>query len=82
MQVIKHNGSMEEFNIKKIEEVYDRITSSFNGGDKVTYSFSHLEENIKMFLIDKISTVDINKIIIKSAINLISINTPKWDLIA
>lgn len=78
MKVTKSNWTQEEFNMWKIENVYKRIIRWLNK----QCPFSHLEENIKTFIVDWISTENINKIIIKSAISLITHQNGDWQYVA
>lgn len=76
--VTKNNWTTEPFNMDKIRETYKRICYWFNS----KCPFSELEQNIENFIIDWISTQDINKIIIRSAISLISPKNTSWEYIA
>ena len=78
MIVTKNDWSTEDFDIGKIREAYKRICYGLN----TKCPFSELENNIWNFVIDWIKTSDINKIIIKSAISLISPSNTSWEFIA
>lgn len=78
MNVTKSNGTLEEFDMEKIEQAYKRVSYGYN----TRCPFSALKENINRYIIDDIKTSDINKIIIKSAIDLISTENTAWEFIA
>ena len=77
MKVKKRDGSLENFNIEKINKV---IRWAIEGIDNV--SLSEIEINAKLNLIDNISTKEIHKVIIESAANLISIEKPNYQYVA
>ena len=78
MQVIKSNGKLEPFDINKIREVYKRVCHGYN----TVCPFDKLEHQLKTFIVDEIKTSDINKMIIKSANDLISVENTGWQFIA
>lgn len=78
MQVTKNDGSREDFNMDKIEAFYKRVNHWLN----TKCPFSQIKENVKRYMVEDINTEDINKMIIKSAIDLISPQNIKWQNIA
>lgn len=78
INVTKSDGSYQAFDIEKVREVYKKISHWHN----VRCPFSKLEENLNRYVVEWISTRDINKMIIKSAIDLISPQNTSWEFIA
>jgi len=78
MKVKKSSWQLEEFSWDKIEMFYKRASYWLN----TKCPFSSLKENLNNYLIDWISTYDINKVIIKSAVDLISPKNISWQNIA
>ena len=62
----------------KIEEFYKRVNHWLN----TKCPFKDIKENVKRYMVEDIKTEDINKMIIKSAIDLISPTNIKWQNIA
>ena len=77
MQVKKRDGQKEEFSVEKIHKVVQWATKGING-----VSFSDIEMNANLSLYDGISSAEIHQILIKSANDLISINTPNYQYVA
>lgn len=78
LKVIKANGKKESFNKEKIKETYKKI--SF--GLARTCKFEDLEGSLKKYIVDGMKTSDITNMMIKSAIDLISIENIHWQHIA
>jgi ribonucleoside-diphosphate reductase alpha chain len=78
MEVIKHDGTKEEFSWIKVEEFYKRVNYGYN----TKCPFSAIKENLTNYIVDDISTEDVNKMIIKSAVDLISPQNVLWQNIA
>ena len=78
MEVKKSDWRIEEFNWDKIEAFYKRASYWLN----TKCPYSALEQSLKNYVVDWISTEDINKLIIKSAIDLISKENISWQNIA
>ncbi len=76
--VIKKDGSKELFDIWKIKKTYDLI--SLDLAKKCP--FSQIEKDLKNYIVDDIKTDDINKLLVKTAVNLISIDNIDWQFIA
>lgn len=77
MKVIKRNGRTEELNISKIKKcTFDAV----NGLDGV--SLSELELDAKIQFRDGISTEEIQKTLIKTAVEKIDIDCPNWTFVA
>ena len=77
MQVTKRDGKKESFSVEKIHKVVEWATKGING-----VSFSDIEMNANLSLYDGISTIEIHKILIKSANDLISISSPNYQYVA
>lgn len=77
MKVIKRDGEQENFNIEKINKVIRWAIEGIEG-----VSLSDIEINAKLNLRDKIATKEIHQVIIESAANLISVNSPNYQFVA
>ena len=77
MQVLKKNGVSVPYDVSKINSFLELITQ---GIDNVSMSDIIMNSNILLY--DGISTTQINSIFIKSAENLITEETPNYDLVA
>lgn len=78
INVTKSNWVLQPYDMSKIESFYKRIAHGLN----TKCPFSDLKENVENKLVEGISTKDITKILEKSAVDLISIQTPEWQTIA
>ena len=76
-KVTKANGEKEDFSVEKIHKVVEWATEGING-----VSFSDVEMNANLSLYDGISTKEIHKILIKSANDLISKQSPNYQYVA
>lgn len=76
--VTKSNGEKEVFDRKKIENTYNHITKEL--AEECT--FEELKTNLEKYLVNDIATKDITKLLIKTAINLITIQNTKREYIA
>lgn len=76
--VIKKNWSKELFDIWKIKKTYDLIALDLI--EKCP--FSQIEKDLKNYIVDEIKTDDINKLLVKTAVNLISMDNIDWQFIA
>ncbi|MEC7107717.1 MAG: class 1a ribonucleoside-diphosphate reductase subunit alpha [Verrucomicrobiota bacterium] len=77
IQVVKRNGKRESLDLEKINKV---ITWAAEGLDNVSVSQVVLNANVQ--LCDQIKTEDIHEVIIKSAADLISEDTPDYQYLA
>lgn len=83
MRVQKRNGEHQSLDLNKIHKVLEWAC----GGDEELapikgVSVSDVELNAKLHLHDKIKTTDIHKLLIKSAAELISEDTPNYEHMA
>ncbi len=78
LKVIKTNGKKQTFNREKIKETYKRVSYKLARQCK----FEELEESLKKYVVDGMKTSDITNMMIKSAIDLISVENIHWQHIA
>jgi len=78
LYVTKNNGKKELFDIKKLQKTYNQIAWDLNK----LCPFEDIKESMKKYIVDEIKTSDINKLLVKSAVNLISIDNIHWQFIA
>lgn len=76
--VTKDDGQKELFERKKIENTYDFIAKEL----AEACPFSEIQNNLEKYIVNDIATKDILKLLVKTAINLISIENTKWEYIA
>lgn len=77
MKVTKRNGSQENYDIEKIHKIVEWATEDLNG-----VSISDIEMNMELSLYDGIHTTEIQKALIKSAVDLISTEEPNYQFVA
>lgn len=77
VKVIKRSGQIEPYNIEKIHRVLQWATDGING-----VSISAIEINTNLNLYDGIKTTDIHELLIKSAVELITEDTPNYQYVA
>ena len=77
MQVTKHSGELEGYDVEKIHKVVEWATEGING-----VSLSDIEMNMNLSLRDKITTDEIHQILIKSSSDLISESSPNYQYVA
>lgn len=83
MRVQKRNGSLEPLDLTKIHAVLEWACSGNADLDGIKgVSVSDIELNAQLHLHDKIKTSDIHTILIKSASELISEETPNYEIVA
>ena len=78
LKVIKTSGKKEIFDREKIRETYKRVSYKLARQCR----FEELEDSLKKYIVDGINTADIFKMMIKSAVDLISIENVNWRYIA
>ncbi len=78
LKITKANWEKEIFDIEKIRETYKRISYWLVRKCK----FEELEESIKKYIVEWIKTSDITKMMIKSSIDLITVENTSWQFIA
>ncbi|MDD5769469.1 MAG: ribonucleoside-diphosphate reductase subunit alpha [Candidatus Gracilibacteria bacterium] len=78
LEIIKSNGEKEFFDIEKVKNTYKRV--SF--GLARICKFEDLENSLNKYMVDGIKTKDILKMMIKSSIDLITVENTSWQYIA
>jgi ribonucleoside-diphosphate reductase alpha chain len=78
LKIEKTNWKKEDFDREKIKETYKRVSYKLARVCK----FETLEESLKKYIVEGMKTSDITKMMIKSAIDLISIENTSWQFIA
>lgn len=78
LEITKTSGEKEYFDIEKVKNTYKRVSFWLARICK----FEELESSLNKYLVDGIKTKDILKMIIKSAIDLITIENTSWQYIA
>ena len=75
--VTKRSGEKEGFNIDKIHKIINWAISDISD-----VHLSDIEINARLNLQNNISTKDIHKVLIESAANLITLETPNYQYVA
>lgn len=78
LKIIKSDGKKEVFDIEKVRETYKRVSYQLAR----TCPFEALEESLKKYIVDDMHTSDMSKMMIKSALDLISVENVSWQIIA
>lgn len=78
LKIIKSNWDKEVFDIEKIKNTYKRVNFKLARSCK----FEELEDSLKKYIIEWMKTKDIIDMMLKSAIDLISVDNVNWQLIA
>ncbi len=78
LEVTKSNWEKEYYDIEKIKETYKRVSFWLARVCK----FEELESALSKYLVDGIKTKDILKMMIKSSIDLITVENTSWQYIA
>lgn len=78
LEITKTSGEKEYFDIEKVKNTYKRVSFWLARICK----FEELESSLNKYLVDGIKTKDILKMMIKSAIDLITIENTSWQYIA
>jgi len=78
IKVRKRNGSVSALNLDKIHKVVEEACEGLGGG----VSASQVEMNSGLQFFDGIETKDIQEILVRSASDLISLDTPNYQFVA
>ena len=78
LKIIKQNGKKEVFDIEKIKDTYKRVSYKLAR----ICTFEELYESLKKYIVDDMKTSDITNMMIKSAIDLITVENSSWQFIA
>lgn len=77
MLVVKSDSSEEKFQMKKIESIFKRVSE-----DLPECTWNEFQEEFKKYLIPKISSEQIHKLLVKSAVDKISVENISWQKVA
>ena len=77
INVTKRDGSLQEFDLEKVHKVLEWACADITG---VSISEIELKANIQLY--DKIPAYDIHELLIKSSSELITDNTPNYQIVA
>ncbi|MEI8096920.1 MAG: ATP cone domain-containing protein, partial [Candidatus Moraniibacteriota bacterium] len=78
MKVIKTDGTQELFDLKKLKVVFDRAVVSYEKDCR----FEDLIEAFKKNIVDEIKTSDIGKLLVKTCIDLVTVENISWQNVA
>jgi len=78
LKIKKRNWDKQDFDIEKVHETYKKVSYKLARKCK----FEVLEKSLKKYIVEWMKTSDITKMMIKSAIDLISIENTSWQFIA
>ncbi len=78
MSVIKADGSKELFDVEKIRAVFGRAVKGYEPSCR----FEDLLETFKKNIVDEIKTSDINKLLVKTCIDLVTVENTLWQNVA
>lgn len=78
LKITKSNWEKEKFEIEKIRKTYKIVSYELARKCK----FEDIYDSLKKYLVEWIKTSDITKMMIKSAIDLISVENTSWQFIA
>lgn len=78
LKVTKADGSKEYFDVKKIRTVFDRASKGY----EEECQFSDLMESFKKNLVEDIKTSDIEQLLVKTCVDLVTVENINWQNIA
>lgn len=78
LKVTKHDGTKEDFDLSKIKAVFDRAVVGYEEQCK----FEDLVEAFKNNIVEDIKTSDINKLLVKTCIDLVTVENIAWQHVA
>lgn len=78
LTVIKSNGKKEKFDLKKLENVFNRAVKGY----KKQCNFNDFIDAFKKNLVPEMHSCDINRLMVKTAVDLISTANIAWQHIA
>lgn len=78
LKVIKSDGSKEYFDVKKLRAVFDRASKGY----EEECQFADLMESFKKNLVEDIKTSDIEKLLVKTCVDLVTVENINWQNIA
>ncbi|QFR39669.1 ribonucleoside-diphosphate reductase subunit alpha [Candidatus Gracilibacteria bacterium 28_42_T64] len=77
LKIIKKNGKKEAFDMDKVKETYKKVSYKLARVCK----FEELADSLKKYIVEDMKTSDITKMMIKSAVDLISVENTSWQFI-
>lgn len=78
LKVIKADGSKEYFDVKKIRVVFDRASKGY----EEECQFADLMESFKKNLVEDIKTSDIEALLVKTCVDLVTVENIAWQNVA
>jgi ribonucleoside-diphosphate reductase alpha chain len=78
LKVTKSDGSKEYFDVKKLRTVFDRAAKGY----EEKCGFEDLMDSFKKNLVEDIKTSDIEKLLVKTCIDLVTVENVAWQNIA
>lgn len=78
LKVTKNDGTKEDFDLGKIKAVFDRAASKY--GDQC--KFEDLVEAFKNNIVEDIKTSDINTLLVKTCIDLVTVENVSWQYVS
>ena len=78
LKVTKADGSKEYFDVKKIRAVFDRASKGY----EEECQFADLMESFKKNLVEDIKTSDIETLLVKTCVDLVTVENIAWQNIA
>lgn len=78
MKVVKSDGKKELFDVKKIQTVFERAASGYEEQCR----FEDLLEAFKKNIVNEIRTADIGKLLIKTCVDLVTVENIFWQNVA
>lgn len=78
LEITKSDGTTELFDIEKVRNTYKRVSFGLARACK----FEELEASLNKYIVEGIKTKDILKMMIKSCIDLVTVENIQWEKIA
>ena len=75
--IVKHNWENEKFSLRKLRKTFNRVSKWIP-----ECSFDEFKQEVRKYLIDNLTTSQLAKLLVKSAIDKININNISWQKIA
>jgi ribonucleoside-diphosphate reductase alpha chain len=76
MRIQKRDGSLEHFRIEKIKKQLAEAINGFN------YDCKSIEDEVSNSVRDQMTTEDLQKLLIQSALNKTDVDQPNWSFVA
>ena len=78
LKVVKSDGSREDFDIEKIKTVFDRSVGEY----KKDCRFEDFMEQFKNNIVEDMKTDDINRLLVKTCVDLVTVENISWQHVA